>query len=65
MKKIRCTECGAILAFETSPITGGEISILCNARKPNGQRCKTQNLIKPTPRIETIGQSCKQHTEPK
>ena len=56
MKKIRCKECGAILAFEMAPIISGELSIMCNHRKPNGDRCKTKNLIKFTPRIEPIGQ---------
>lgn len=44
--KIRCKECGNIIAFENEPITGeGEISIVCNHRKPNGKRCKTVNII--------------------
>jgi phage FluMu protein Com len=46
MKKIRCSECGGIIALEIEPITEkGEISIMCNNRKPNGKRCKTINLI--------------------
>lgn len=45
-KKIRCKECGNIIAFENEPIKGeGEISIVCNHRKPNGKRCKTVNII--------------------
>lgn len=47
MKKIRCKECGTIIAFENEPIEKGEISIMCNARKPNGERCKTVNIIRP------------------
>ena len=54
MKKIRCKECGAIIAYENEPITSGEISILCTARKPNGQRCKTVNLIKGEKEGKTI-----------
>ena len=46
MKKIRCKECGNIIAFENEPINDkGEISIMCNNRKANGQRCKTVNII--------------------
>ena len=45
--KIRCRECGHIIAHITKPIIGGEISVMCNARKPNGKRCKTINLIGP------------------
>lgn len=44
-KKIRCKECGNIIAFEVKPIEKGEITIMCNARKVNGQRCKTVNVI--------------------
>lgn len=47
LKKIRCKECGNIIAFEVTPIEKGEITIMCNNRKPNGQRCKTVNVIKP------------------
>lgn len=47
MKKIRCKECGHIIAYEVEPLKIGEISIMCNARKPNGIRCKTVNQIKP------------------
>lgn len=47
MIKIRCKECGHIIAFENEPINDkGEISIMCNNRKPNGERCKTINIIK-------------------
>lgn len=46
MKKIRCQECGAIIAHENQPINDkGEISIMCNNRKSNGERCKTVNII--------------------
>ena len=45
MKKIRCKECGHIIAMEIEPITKGAISIMCNNRKPNGERCKTVNRI--------------------
>lgn len=46
MKKIRCMECGAIIALEIEPIgENGAISIMCNSRKPNGKRCKTTNII--------------------
>ena len=53
-KKIRCVECGNIIAFELEPISDkGKISIMCNSRKPNGKRCKTINIIKNnTPIIE-------------
>lgn len=45
-KKIRCRECGNIIALQIEPITGrGKISIMCNNRKPNGERCKTINII--------------------
>ena len=45
-EKIRCSECGNIIAFENEPINDkGEISIMCNNRKPNGKRCKTINII--------------------
>lgn len=45
-KKIRCSECGNIIAFMNEPINDkGEISIMCNNRKPNGQRCKAVNVI--------------------
>lgn len=45
-KKIRCKECGSIIAIENEPINDkGEISIMCNNRKPNGKRCKTVNVI--------------------
>ncbi len=46
-EKIRCSECGNIIAYENEPINDkGEISIMCNNRKPNGKRCKTINIIK-------------------
>ena len=45
--KVRCRECGHIIAHITKPIESGEISIMCNARKSNGKRCKTINIIKP------------------
>lgn len=46
MEKIRCKECGNIIAFLLEPINDkGEISIMCNNRKPNGKRCKTINII--------------------
>jgi len=45
--KIRCKTCGHIIAFVKEPITGGEISIMCNNRLPSGNRCKTVNLIRP------------------
>ena len=45
-EKIRCYECGNIIAYENEPINDrGEISIMCNNRKPNGKRCKTINII--------------------
>ena len=45
-EKIRCSECGNIIAYENEPINDrGEISIMCNNRKPNGKRCKTINII--------------------
>lgn len=45
-EKVRCRECGNIIAFENEPINDkGEISIMCNHRKPNGKRCKTINII--------------------
>ena len=47
IKKIRCCECGNIIAFEIEPIDrNGVISIMCNHRKPNGFKCKTVNYIK-------------------
>ena len=59
MKKIRCKECGAIIAFEVTHIEKGEISIMCNARKPNGERCKTVNIIKPNNTTKrTITENC-------
>ena len=46
-RKIRCSECGNIIAFEIEPINDkGEISIMCNHRKANGERCKTINIIR-------------------
>lgn len=45
MNKIRCKECGHIIAMEIEPVKQGVISIMCNNRKPNGERCKTINLI--------------------
>lgn len=46
-QKIRCSECGNLIAYENEPINDrGEISIMCNHRKPNGDRCKTINIIK-------------------
>lgn len=45
-EKYRCRECGNILAFINEPINDkGEISIMCNHKKQNGQRCKTVNII--------------------
>ena len=45
-KKIRCSECGNIIAYENEPINDkGDISIMCNNRQPNGKRCKTINII--------------------
>ena len=42
-EKIRCSECGNIIAFENEPINDkGEISIMCNNRKPNGKRCNNR-----------------------
>lgn len=44
--KIRCTECGNVIAMEIKPFPGdGAITIMCNNKKPNGKRCKTINLI--------------------
>lgn len=46
MNKIRCKECGNIIAYEVEAINDkGQISIMCNNRKPNGKRCKTINII--------------------
>ena len=50
MKDIRCKECGHIIAKEIEPIKDGSISIMCNNRKANGQRCKTVNIINNTPK---------------
>ncbi len=47
MKKIRCKECGHIIAHQIEPIVGGEITIMCNNKKPSGERCKTINSIRP------------------
>lgn len=47
MGKIRCKECGHIIAYEIEPINDkGQISIMCNNRKANGEKCRTINVIK-------------------
>lgn len=44
-RKIRCSECGEILAFENESAEGITITVMCNNRKPNGERCKTVNIL--------------------
>lgn len=47
MNKIRCKECGHTIAYEIEPINDkGQISIMCNNRKANGEKCRTINIIK-------------------
>ena len=46
MRKIRCKECGHTIAYAIEPINDkGQISIMCNNRKPNGEKCRTINII--------------------
>lgn len=42
MKKIRCKECNKILALQNED---GKITILCKGKKPNGERCNTENVV--------------------
>lgn len=47
MNRIRCKECGHTIAYEIEPINDkGQISIMCNNRKANGEKCRTINIIK-------------------
>ena len=45
MRKIRCSECGAVIAMENNTADGKTITVMCNNRKYNGTRCKTVNVI--------------------
>ena len=61
-EKIRCYECGNIIAYENEPITDrGEISIMCNNRKSNGKRCKTINIITRRLSGESEKENARQH----
>lgn len=61
-EKIRCKECGNIIAYENEPINEkGEISIMCNNRKPNGTRCKTINIITRNASGENDNENERQH----
>lgn len=61
-KKIRCRECGNIIAYEIDPINDkGKISIMCNNRKPNGKRCKTINIITRNVSGESDNENERQH----
>ena len=54
IKKIRCRECGNIIAYQITELQGkGEIQIMCNHRKPNGKKCKTVNAIKADDKAES------------
>ena len=42
MTKIRCSECGAVIAMRHED---GSITVMCNHRANSGKRCKAVNVI--------------------
>ena len=57
MEKIRCKNCGGIIAMKDGNVDfssltkdGGVISIKCVRRMPNGKRCHTVNILGEDPK---------------